>query len=156
MKVLSWNYRGLGTANKQESVRRLVNYRPMILLLQETKLENEDVQSILNNLWHKGNQISINARGASGGICTQWNPAELSLLDAAARRHWLYTIFHDRYAGIRRKRSKLGRATSLSIWTGYLFKLPLSLVFLSSDQKLSQQLCPIISLSFFILSKQRI
>lgn len=50
MKVLSWNYRGLGTANKQESVRRLVNYRPMILLLQETKLENEDVQSILNNL----------------------------------------------------------------------------------------------------------
>lgn len=55
----------------------------------------------------------------------------------------------------RGKRSKLGRATSLSIWTGYLFKLPLSLVFLSSDQKLSQQLCPIISLSFFILSKQR-
>lgn len=37
-----------------------------------------------------------------------------------------------------------------------ILKLPLSQRFLSSDQKFSQQLCPIISLSFFILSKQRI
>ena len=40
MKVISWNYRGLGSKTKEESMRALIKTENLdIMLVQETKLE---------------------------------------------------------------------------------------------------------------------
>jgi exonuclease III len=42
MKVVSWNYRGLGRKQKVESMKDLMHIAtPNVLLVQETKLEEQ-------------------------------------------------------------------------------------------------------------------
>ena len=42
MKVLSWNYRGLGSKAKEEATKELIRLaQPDILLIQETKMEKD-------------------------------------------------------------------------------------------------------------------
>ena len=42
MKVLSWNYRGLGSKVKEEAMKDLISLsHPDILLIQETKMEED-------------------------------------------------------------------------------------------------------------------
>jgi len=51
MKLLSWNIRGLGSAEKRREVRLLVGEKvPWIVCLQETKLSAFD-SSIVSSLW---------------------------------------------------------------------------------------------------------
>jgi exonuclease III len=49
MQYISWNCRGLGRKLKEEALRDLVRLvRPKVLLIQETKMEEEDLLRISN------------------------------------------------------------------------------------------------------------
>jgi exonuclease III len=74
MNIVSWNCWGLGSKEKVESVMNLVKKEnPSILLIQETKLNMEEVILRCNKFWKNSEGLAISARGASGGLCTVWN-----------------------------------------------------------------------------------
>ena len=47
--------------------------KPEILLVQETKMEDDSTLHAGNTFWKKGPRISNNSRGALGGIATFWD-----------------------------------------------------------------------------------
>jgi exonuclease III len=72
MKILSWNVRGLGGAEKRRDVRLLVGEKlPYILCLQETKLQTCD-DFVCASVWGTSpHSFSFRPSvGASGGILT--------------------------------------------------------------------------------------
>ena len=73
MKALSWNCRGLGHPSKNSALRDLLNQeKPDIILLQETKQGDQDMENIINKMKNYTGTI-MESRGASGGISTIWN-----------------------------------------------------------------------------------
>jgi exonuclease III len=81
MQIVSWNCRGLSSKNKEEALRDLTRLaRPEVLLIQETKLEEEDLLRASNLFWKKGPAQAVSARGASGGIATLWDSSKFDLI----------------------------------------------------------------------------
>lgn len=81
MKILSVNIRGLGAAEKKREVRRLVLERkPMVLCIQESKLEVVS-EALCRSLWGSGPMAFSFKRsvGASGGIITVWDSSVLDV-----------------------------------------------------------------------------
>ena len=67
MKVISWNYRGLGGSSKVEAIKEIIKAeRPDILLIQETKMSYVETMS-LSRSWKNCHGKAISSRGASGG-----------------------------------------------------------------------------------------
>jgi exonuclease III len=92
MQLVSWNCRGLGSKTKEEALRDLTRLaKPEVLLIQETKLEEEDLLRASNLFWKKGPGRAVSARGASGGLATLWDSSKIDLIEDAATTHWLYT-----------------------------------------------------------------
>jgi exonuclease III len=92
MQFVSWNCRGLGSKIKEEALRDLVRLaRPEVLLIQETKLEEEEFLRVSNVFWKKGPGRAVSARGASGGLATLWDSSKIELVEEAATTHWLFT-----------------------------------------------------------------
>ena len=74
MKLVSWNCRGLGSPNKMKVVKYLLKMEPTnILLLQETKMEEESLLTLSKANWKKQGGYVASARGASSGLTTLWN-----------------------------------------------------------------------------------
>lgn len=77
MKVISYNVRGLGGAEKRVEVRCLVREKhPVMLCLQESKLQMVD-DFVISSLWGSNScgysyQPSF---GASGGLISVWDTA---------------------------------------------------------------------------------
>ena len=68
MQLSSWNCRGLGNPLKAEAVKDLFKIEPSdILLLQETKIEEEALLSISKSKWNKNAGKAVSACGTSGG-----------------------------------------------------------------------------------------
>jgi ribonuclease HI/exonuclease III len=100
MQIVSWNCRGLGSKTKEEALRDLTRLaRPEVLLIQETKLEKEDLLRASNLFWKKGPARAVSARGASGGIATFWDSSKFDLIEDAATTHWLYTKLMHKGSG---------------------------------------------------------
>jgi exonuclease III len=77
MKVISWNCRGLGSKMKEEAMKALImTENPDIMLVQETKLEENLFLQSSKRYWNKGGTKAISARGASGGLGTLWNASK--------------------------------------------------------------------------------
>ena len=71
MQINSWNCRGLRNPLKAEVVKDLLKMNPSdILLLQETKIEDEALLSIGRTKWNKHAEIAVSAWGTSGGLAT--------------------------------------------------------------------------------------
>ena len=69
MKVVSWNYRGLGGTQKLEVIKRFKSMEiASILLIQETKKSAEDSIATFKIFLPKGTGLATNASGASGGL----------------------------------------------------------------------------------------
>ena len=91
MKLISWNVRGLGGADKRKEVNLLVReHKPFILCVQETKLLVFDV-FVCKSIWGDGNvdysyQPSV---GASGGIVTLWDLSEVEVWSTVSLDHVL-------------------------------------------------------------------
>lgn len=66
---------------------------PEFALLQETKLDEESINSIENKLWNTSNLETIGSRGVSGGLFTLWNLTNLHLVSTLKTTHWITTIF---------------------------------------------------------------
>jgi exonuclease III len=67
MKIVSWNCRGMGSKVKEEATRSLLRREaPDILLIQETKMEDNEFLQISKNLWKGSSGQAVSARGALG------------------------------------------------------------------------------------------
>jgi exonuclease III len=91
MKIISWNIRGLNGRSKQKLLRDLIfAEKPDVLLLQETKCSNEDLNKLLPYSWKQGEAVSIAAAGTAGGLAVLWNPTTVRLENFATTR-WSIT-----------------------------------------------------------------
>ena len=82
MKVLSWNYRGLGSKIKEEATSYLTSlHQPDIFLIQETKMEEAAFLHVSQKFWKNKGKDAISSRGASGGIGTLWNDKNFDVVD---------------------------------------------------------------------------
>lgn len=80
MKIISWNCRGLGCTQKDATIKDLVKMeKPMVLLIQETKMKSKDAIQMSKQPWISSEGIVEDYRGTLGGLCSLWNPQELSL-----------------------------------------------------------------------------
>jgi exonuclease III len=92
IKSISWNCRGLGSRHKLSLIHDIIKEEnPQVLLLQETK--NKDTYILQDSIyiWRSCKGMAVNARGASGGIYTLWNPNIFSLHSWQSTMHWIKT-----------------------------------------------------------------
>lgn len=97
MKLVSWNIRGLGGVEKKREVRSLLKEKgPFIVCLQETKLQvcNDGICSAMWDL--KSMAFSYRpSQGASGGLLTAWDSAEVDVWSTVSLEHVL--VIHGRF-----------------------------------------------------------
>jgi len=91
MNLVSWNCRGMGSSLKSNAVRDLLkSEHPDFLLLQETKITDQDFQNnVKRSRSYEG--IGLSAVGASGGIGTIWDKSKWKLKDSRQNKWWLRT-----------------------------------------------------------------
>ena len=95
MKLISWNVCGLNDTSKHRMLKgKIIQDKPSILFLQETKCSIENLANLFTRIW-KGSQITtIDAKVASGGIAIIWNPMQIPLSHFSSTPHSLSSIFH--------------------------------------------------------------
>ena len=92
MKYVSWNCRGLGSNLKEEALKDIVRlYKPEVLLIQETKLEDVVLLQASKVFWKKGQVRAVSSRGASEGIATYWDTFKFELTSEESNMHWIFT-----------------------------------------------------------------
>ena len=92
MNIVSWNCRGLGNYSKDESVKDLSRMAsPDILLLQETKIEEDSLLSLSKKNCKKNAGMVVSAQGSSGGLETPWTEELFSLEKSFETKHWIFT-----------------------------------------------------------------
>ena len=92
MKVLSWNCRGLGSKSKEEAMTDLIYiHQPDILLIQETKMEEDIFLQVSLKFWKKKGKAASSSRGASGGIGTLWDDMKYEVVDIKHNSFWILT-----------------------------------------------------------------
>ena len=74
-------------------------YKPEILLVQETKLEEVYLLQVGKKFWKKGPGIAINSRGASGGVATFWDSMIYDLEVEKRTTHWVFTKLIHKFTG---------------------------------------------------------
>ena len=62
-----------------------------ILLLQETKIEEDALLSISKSKWKKNAGLAVSARGSSGDLDTLWSEDIFHLKNSFRTQHWLFT-----------------------------------------------------------------
>ena len=92
MKILSLNCRGLGNPSKDEAVKDLIKMASLdILLLQETKIQEETLLSLSKTKWKNNAGKAVSARGSSGGLATLWTKDMFFMENSFETQHWIYT-----------------------------------------------------------------
>ena len=92
MKVVSWNYRGLGTRKRRAKAMTLIKKeKPSVVILQETKLNELDIITHHPEIWNKSEMEAMSSCGDSGGVCTLWDPTNLLLVSTLKSFHWIAT-----------------------------------------------------------------
>ena len=88
MNIVSWNCRGLGTPSKVEHVKDLLIMASLdVLLLQETKIEEETLFSLSKKNWKKNTGKDVSARGSFGGLATLWIEELFSMENSFKTQH---------------------------------------------------------------------
>ena len=88
MQLVSWNCRGLGNPFKVDVVKDLLRMVPSdILLLQETKVEEEVLLLLSKNKWKLNSGKAVSARGTCGGLATLWCEEKFHLKKYFATHH---------------------------------------------------------------------
>lgn len=75
MKILSFNYRGIGKKAKRREIKEMLRkVKVDFCCIQETKLENLRERTA-RSIWGFGNSdwTCMDAQGKSGGILSIWN-----------------------------------------------------------------------------------
>ncbi|XP_028086229.1 uncharacterized protein LOC114287150 [Camellia sinensis] len=91
MKIMSWNVRGLGRAEKRRRVRQVIQDRKVdVLLLQETKKSSVDemfVRSVWP--WERMAFMAVDSDGSAGGLLSIWNTEVFQLKECCGHRNFL-------------------------------------------------------------------
>ena len=92
MLIVSWNCRGLGNPNKTEALKDLLKLDSTdIIMLQETKIEEETLLSLSRTEWKLNVGIAVSLRGSSGRLETLWYEEFFFLKNTFVTHHWIYT-----------------------------------------------------------------
>ena len=92
MNIISWNCRGLENSSKVEAIKDLLRMASMdVLLLQETKIDEDCLLSFSNKNWTKNVGKDVSARGSAGGIATLWTENLFSLVNSHVTQHWIFS-----------------------------------------------------------------
>jgi exonuclease III len=79
---------------KEEAMKTLImTENPDIMLIQETKLEENIFHQNNKSYWSKGGTKAISARGASRGLGTLWNASKFNMVAEKKNVHWMFTKF---------------------------------------------------------------
>ena len=62
-----------------------------ILLLQETKIEEEALLILSKSKWRFTSGKVVSARGTCGGLASLWSAENFQLLNFHATQHWIFT-----------------------------------------------------------------
>ena len=81
MQLVYWNCRGLGNPIKANAVKDLMRMVPSeILLLQETKVEEESLLLLRRSKWKLNSGKAVISRGTCGGLATLWCEENFQLI----------------------------------------------------------------------------
>eukprot|EP00253_Pinus_taeda_P025653 PITA_25653 len=95
MKLISWNIRGLNSPRKGRPLKSmLMQEKPNILFMQETKCNMTFLAKIAKKVWPRGKISTVDARGASGGLAILWDSRILQLSNIHANKHFIQATFH--------------------------------------------------------------
>jgi exonuclease III len=92
MKLTSWNCRGFRRKRKEEALKDIIRAsKSDILLLQETKMDSQDLLKEATILWRISQGIVESARGASGRLGILWNTMTFDVINFEISMHWIHT-----------------------------------------------------------------
>ena len=95
MKLISWNIRGLNSLRKGRLLKNmLMQEKPTILFLQETKCNSLVLEKIAAKAWPGGLVTAVDAQGASGGLAVLWDARVIQLDNIHANKNFIQAIFH--------------------------------------------------------------
>ena len=95
MKLISWNIRGINGPKKGRLLKNmLMEEKPAILFLQETKCNQAVLEKVAAKVWPGGLVTVVDAQGASGGLAILWDARSLHLGNIHANRHFIQATFH--------------------------------------------------------------
>ena len=101
MQLVSWNCRGLGNPFKADAVNDLLRMVPSdILLLQETKVDEEVILLLSKNKWKLNSGKAVSARGTYGGLASLWCEEKFHLKKYFSTQHWIFTELLHVYSKI--------------------------------------------------------
>ena len=90
MKLVSWNCKGLGGSIKVEALKNLLkSEKPDILLIQETKIPEDEVMNRSYLFWKNSVGKVTSSKGASGGIATFCRSNKFNIIPAKENTHWI-------------------------------------------------------------------
>eukprot|EP00253_Pinus_taeda_P015539 PITA_15539 len=79
MIITSWNIRGLKSKGKQRYLKERLNKdKPSIMIIQETKMKQQQIQVILDKSTSKFEVMAQDAEGSAGGLAILSNPEEVT------------------------------------------------------------------------------
>ncbi|GLJ55510.1 hypothetical protein SUGI_1191910 [Cryptomeria japonica] len=89
MKLLMWNVRGLNAPKKRHLIEYSIkNLQPNILLIQETKLNKDEMEGFKKSLGPWEYKV-VQADGAIGGLAFLWNAKKMDMELIAKRNNWM-------------------------------------------------------------------
>jgi len=101
MKLISWNIRGLNSPRKGKLLKNLImEDKPTILFLQETKCNSITLERIAATAWPGGQVTTVDAQGASGGLAILWDAGKVQLNNTHANKNHIQADFHIRGTNI--------------------------------------------------------
>jgi len=95
MKLTSWNIRGLNGPKTGRLLKNmLMQEKPSILFLQETKCSTNFLEKVAAKAWPGGLVTAVDAQGASGGLAILWDARAIHLNNIQANRNFIQATFH--------------------------------------------------------------
>ena len=82
----------MGNSLKVEAIKDLLRMASLdVLLLQETKIEEDILLSLSKKNWKKNAGKAVSARGSSGGLATLWTEDMFSMENSFKTQQWIFT-----------------------------------------------------------------
>ena len=82
----------MGNPNKAEAVKDLLKLdSTYIIMLQETKIDEEALLSLSRTKWKLNVGIAVSSRGSSSGLATLRSEEKFLLKNSFVTHHWIYT-----------------------------------------------------------------
>lgn len=93
MLVSSWNVRGLHDPRKSRSIKAmLIEVKPSLMLLQETKMSSSELSKICKKFWYKCSWLTQDSVGQSGGFAILWDSRSLECSLAFSSIFWMAVV----------------------------------------------------------------